>query len=185
MTYNPEIHHRRSIRLRNYDYSQPGAYFVTVCSWNKECILGDIVNGEMHLNEYGQVVSDEWHRSAEIRKEIELDTFVIMPNHLHGIVFINSVAPFNVGANGRSPLQMTPKSISSFVAGFKSSVTKQINQFRNTLGKPVWQRNYYEHIIRDEKELNKIREYIVNNPIQWELDTENPQNIKGNELRNA
>jgi putative transposase len=185
MTYNPEIHQRRSIRLKGYDYSQAGAYFVTICSWNKECIFGEITNGEMHLNELGRIVSGEWHRSSEIRKEIELDTFLIMPNHIHGIVVINAYTSSYVGANGRSPLQMKPKSISSFVAGFKSSVTKQINQIRNTPGIPVWQRNYYEHIIRNEKELNQIREYIVNNPIQWELDTENPQNTKGSKLKNA
>ncbi len=173
-------HHRRSIRLKNYDYSQAGAYFVTVCSWNKECIFGEIVNGEMHLNEYGQVVSGEWQRSSIIRKELELDTFLVMPNHIHGIVFINACTSFNVVANGRSPLQMKPKSISSFVAGFKSAVTKQINQIRNTPGTPVWQRNYYEHIIRNENELHKIRQYIQNNPLKWDLDENNPVNIKQN-----
>ena len=111
VNYLAERHHRRSIRLKDYDYSQAGAYFVTICSWNKKCIFGDIVNGEMHLNEYGQVVSGEWQRSSIIRKEIELDTFLVMPNHIHGIVGINACTPFNVGANGRSPLQMKPKSI--------------------------------------------------------------------------
>lgn len=180
LNYLAGRHHRRSIRLKDYDYSQAGAYFVTICSWNKECILGDIANGEMRLNEYGQVVSGEWQQSSIIRKEIELDTFLVMPNHIHGIVVINACTPFNVGANGRSPLQMKPKSISSFVAGFKSSVTKQINQIRNTPGTPVWQRNYYEHIIRNENDLEKIRRYIVDNPLKWDMDENNPVNIKQN-----
>ncbi len=123
----------------------------------------------MRLNHSGGVVNDEWRRSEQIRREITLDEFVVMPNHLHGIVFIENTA----GANGRSPLHrknMGSKTLSSFVAGFKSSVTKQINQIRQLSGIPVWQRNYYEHVIRDENDLNRIREYIINNPLQWGND---------------
>ena len=192
MHYDPETHHRRSIRLKDYDYSKAGAYFVTICTWNKECILGEIDDEKMKLNEYGEIVFEEWYRSSEIRKEIGMDAFVIMPNHIHGIVIINDTITeqYNVGANGcspienenmvhvevngRPPLRMKSKSISSFIAGFKSSVTKRINQIRNTPGFPVWQRNYYEHIIRNEKELNAIREYIMYNPLRWNEDTENP-----------
>jgi len=102
--------------------------------------------------------------------EIILDQFIVMPNHIHGIVIINK-NDNKLGANSHSPLQrMKPKSISSFIAGYKSVVTKRINQIRNTHRQPVWQRNYYEHIIRDEKDLNRIREYIVNNPVKWEED---------------
>lgn len=178
MTYEPDKHHRRSIRLKGYDYSEAGTYFVTVCSWKRDCLFGEISGGVMGLNEYGRIVEDEWRRSSTIRQEINLDEFVIMPNHIHGIVTIYSNGDRHVGANGRSPLRMKPKSISSFVAGFKSAVTKQINQIRNTPGTPVWQRNYYEHIIRNEKELEKIREYIQNNPLKWGLDENNPVNIK-------
>ncbi len=179
MNYNSQKHHRRSIRLKDYDYSQPGVYFVTICSWNRECLFGEIVDGEMRLNEYGMILQKEWLKSSEIRKEIELDEFVIMPNHFHGIVCINVTGniKFPVGANGRSPLRMKPKSLSSFMAGFKSSVTKQINQIRNHPGLPVWQRNYYERVVRNEMELFKIREYIQNNPMQWDIDGDNPKNL--------
>jgi putative transposase len=129
----------------------------------------------MRLNEYGAIVEKEWARSSEIRKEIEMDAFIVMPNHVHGIVMIKWHPP--VGANGRSPLQMTPKSISSFMSGFKSSVTKIINEQRNTPALPVWQRNYYEHVIRNEEDLNRIRKYIVENPLKWGDDEDNPTNI--------
>ena len=190
MKYNPDIHHRRSIRLKGYDYSQGGVYFVTICTHNRECIFGKIVDNEMTLNDYGKIVYEEWFLSTKIRNEIRLyeNEFVIMPNHIHGIVWV--IYDDNVGATGRSPLQKhdrSPqqknhlpyydnphgpknKSLSSFIAGYKSSVTKKINQIRQTPCTPVWQRNYYEHIIRNEIELNKIREYILNNPMNWETD---------------
>jgi REP element-mobilizing transposase RayT len=195
MKYNPDTHHRRSIRLKHYDYSQPGAYFVTICTHDRECLFGEIVDNEMILNDYGKIVCEEWFLSTKIRNEIELyeNEFVVMPNHIHGIVWVNSNDNDfvnNVGATGRSPLQnqnYSPlqnghlanygkphgtknKSLSSFIAGYKSSVTKRINQIRQTPGMPVWQRNYYERIIRDEIELDKIREYILNNPLNWETD---------------
>jgi len=88
MTYNPDIHHRRSIRLRDYDFSAAGAYFMTICAWNRDCLFGDIVNGEMVLNDLGRLVFAEWNRTPEIRKEIELDVAVVMPNHFHGIICI-------------------------------------------------------------------------------------------------
>jgi len=175
MKYHPDNHHRRSTRLNRYDYSQAGAYFVTICARERECLFGDIVDGEMRLNEYGTIVEAEWARSSEIRKEIEMDEFIVMPNHVHGIVMIKWHLP--VGANGRSPLQMTPKSISSFMSGFKSSVTKIINEHRNTPALPVWQRNYYEHVIRNEEDLTRIRKYIVENPLKWGDDEDNPANI--------
>ena len=181
MEYDREKHHRRSIRLKGYDYSQSGFYFVTICCYQRQCLFGDIVDGEMRLNRYGEIVNKEWMRSSEIRQEIALDKYVVMPNHFHGIVIIN-----HVGANGRSPLpqplnqsiipSMKPKSLSFLMAGFKSSVTKQINLIRNAPGTPIWQRNYYEHIIRNEQSLNKIREYIVNNPLLWQNDQLHPNN---------
>jgi REP element-mobilizing transposase RayT len=173
MPYNPQIHHRHSIRLKGYDYSQSGAYFVTLCTHNRECLFGEIVDNEMILNNYGKIVYEEWFVSTKIRNEIQLfeNEFVVMPNHIHGIVWINSNF-IDVGANGRSPRQRGPgqKSLSSFIAGYKSSVTKRINQIRQTQGTHVWQRNYYEHIICTETELQRIREYIVNNAIKWEND---------------
>lgn len=187
MPYNPAIHYRRSIRLPGYDYTQSGAYFVTICAYQKECLFGEIVDGQMRLNQYGQIVADEWKQSSVIRKEIQLDASIVMPNHFHGIVVITNnmiqvsdrvEANNPVGANCRSPLQssMKPKSLSSLIAGFKSITTKQINILRNAPGTSVWQRNYYEHIIRSQDALNRIREYIINNPNSWETDQLNPQN---------
>ena len=203
MRYDPERHHRRSIRLKDCDYTRMGAYFVTLCTQGRVCLFGEIVAGEMRLNEYGEIVQKEWFRSAEIRREIVLfsDEFVVMPNHIHGIVrivespnaHVGATGPTagatdatvgatdatagatdaTVGATGRSPLQGPAKrSLASFVAGFKSAVTKRINDRRGTPGATVWQRNYYEHIIRHAESLNRIRAYILDNPLQWHLDHE-------------
>jgi putative transposase len=181
--YNPEKHHRRSIRLRDYDYSQTGAYFVTICSWNRECIFGDILDGDIRLNEFGQIVKKEWLQTGDIRHNLELDEFIIMPNHIHGIIVLNDIvgATRRVARNWaihRIAPTLQSNSIGSIIGQFKSIVSKQINLIRNTPGFPVWQRNYYEHIIRNEDELNRVREYIINNPLQWADDENNPLNIK-------
>ena len=178
MKYDPDKHHRRSIRLPGYDYSQSGAYFVTICAYQRQCVFGDVVDGQMVLNQYGVIVADEWQKSSIIRREIELDRWVMMPNHFHGIVMITN--DNHVGANGRSPLrgispsQMKPKSLSSLMAGFKSITTKKINILRNASGTTLWQRNYYEHIIRNQDAMNKIRQYIINNPVSWQIDQLHP-----------
>lgn len=190
MTYNPDVQHRYSIRLKDYDYAQAGAYFITICTYNKESIFGNVINGEMMSNEYGQVVEREWLKTTQIRTDIELDEFVIMPNHMHGI-FVIIESHEGTGAHGCAPLhiqplqtqhvyvptQRKPRSLSSFLAGFKSAVTKQINELRGTPYAPLWQRNYYEHVIRNEDDLSEIRKYIVNNPLKWDLDIENPNNV--------
>ena len=178
---DPKETHRRSIRLKEYDYSQPGAYFVTICTHHRQCLFGEAVEDEIVLNDIGKIVKREWMISSEIRQEIQLDAFVVMPNHMHGIVVIREHNP--VGATGRSPLHshhrtLPPRSLGSFIAGFKSSITKQINQLRGTPGRPVWQRNYYEHVIRNEIDLEEIREYIQNNPLKWLEDENHPANIK-------
>lgn len=195
MTYNPDIHHRQSIRLKNYDYSQAGAYFVTICAWQRECLFGEIVNGVMVLNEVGRIVAEEWERTAQIRSSIDLDVFSVMPNHFHAIFLIHD----NVGAHCMrpesvanatmletndyrahvgAPLRRQSGSIGSVFAGFKSATTKLINIIRNNPGCPVWQKNYYERVVRNEDELFRAREYIGNNPMKWELDKENPVNCR-------
>lgn len=185
MKYNPDKHHRRSIRLKGYDYASGGAYFVTICTFRRHCLFGQIVDGEMQLNEIDHIVAEEWLQSRMMRKEIDFGQWVIVPNHLHGIVWIEPTDP--VGANGRLPLQrmgqpqrgvppMKPRSLSSFIAGFKSATTKRINTARNSPGTPVWQRNYYDHIIRSEKSLQHIQQYIQNNPATWQDDQLNPAN---------
>lgn len=182
MTYDPKKHHRRSIRLKGYDYTQPGAYFVTMVTHQHQLLFGDILNGDMAFNYIGHIVKAEWLRTTEIREYVILDEYVIMPNHLHGIIIIaDNETP--VGATGGSPLLQTdaqppqgvpPHSLGAIIAGFKSAVTKQVNRILNTPGAPLWQRNYYDHIIRNEKEWDNIRKYIQTNPANWETDHENP-----------
>jgi putative transposase len=192
---------RRSIRLSGFDYAQSGAYFVTLVTYQRETLFGKISDGEMKLNRRGEIVKEEWFASVNIRKEIRLhpEEFMIMPNHVHGIMWIEmdeshvGADDINVGAdginvkadsrrrlpvhknNGRSPLQRTqmkPRSLGSFIAGFKSSVTKRIRDELNETG--IWQRNYYERIIRNERELDAICRYIEANPLNWMEDDENP-----------
>jgi putative transposase len=182
MPYDPEKHHRRTVRLPEYDYRQMGAYFITLCAFRRDMIFGGIIEDEMILNDYGHIVLDGWIETAIIRPGIFLDEFTVMPNHFHAIVFLPEMVNTNdnVGAHSRAPsgdnsaLSRTPKSLGSLVAGFKSTVTKQINTLRSTPGTPVWQRNYSEHIIRDDEGLRRIREYIANNLAMWESDMENP-----------
>jgi REP element-mobilizing transposase RayT len=157
---------RRSIRLTGYDYRQAGAYFVTICAHGGRCLFGDIVDRQMRLNPIGEIVADEWARSAQIRREVALDDFVVMPNHMHGIVFI-----IDVGAGGARP---RAASLGAFVRGFKAATTGRINAHRDRPNDPVWQRNYYDHIVRDDRDLDHIREYIANNPANWANDRENP-----------
>ena len=184
MPYQPDVDHRRSIRLPHYDYANAGAYFVTICTHNRASLFGSIVDGQMQLNSIGRIVEEESLRSSVIRDEIELDAFVIMPNHFHGIVFIKNDRQSNatVGATGRSPLHHgkisrgpAKKSLGALMAGFKSSATKLINRMRNTPCTPVWQRNYYEHVIRNENDLDEIRQYINNNPANLAEDKYNPR----------
>jgi len=179
MKYTPDIHRRKSIRLKGYDYSKNGAYFITICIYNSECLLGKVVDGEMILSEYGEIVRNEWLKTEEIRKNVQLDNYVVMPNHFHSIIVICrgvlQYAPttMNKISKFRSPSQ----TIGAIVRGFKSVATKEISKLNKTPGIPFWQRNYYEHIIRNENELTKIRAYIQNNPLKWSLDRENPNRI--------
>jgi REP element-mobilizing transposase RayT len=181
--YNRDIHHRRSIRLKDYDYSQAGGYFVTICAYDRECLFGEIVNGEMRSNEFGQIVTDEWLRSAEIRAEIELGEYVIMPNHFHAIVLITNDVPDRRGdrrvAPTVAPVGPQSKSLGALMAGYKSAVTKRINAIRQSPGASVWQRNYYEHIIRNEADYRRIAEYVAENPRRWAEDTLHPDNVRG------
>ena len=254
---DPRKHHRRSIRLQGYDYSQAGAYFITICTHGREYLFGEIVDGEMMLNELGRIVQEEWEKTPAIRLEIELDEFVVMPDHIHGIVIIrespgggddvgnhvgaycddvgdhvvahgddvgnhvgaygddvgnhvgaycddvgdhvgaycddvgNRVGAYgndvgnHVGAychtplhtphqNNHTPFRSPTKTIGSMVRGFKAASTRSINARRFSPGAPVWQRNYYEHIIRNDAEWKQIREYIEYNPICWKEDSEYP-----------
>ncbi|MEE9456330.1 MAG: transposase [bacterium] len=146
-----------------------------MCTFDRECLFGDVIGGGVRLNEWGRVASEEWLRSAAGRAEIELDAFVVMPNHIHGIVIITDDA---VGATGRSPLHDTDgrprgpakRSSASFICGYKPAVTRRINQSRGTPGARLWQRNYYERVIRDDEELGRALGYIADNPARWADD---------------
>ena len=179
--YDPARHHRRSIRLRGYDDTQAGAYFVTICTHRRVLLFGQVVDGEMMLNEWGKIVWEEWFKTAQVRPYVELfdDEFVVMPNHIHGIIWIVEMSP-TVGATrrvaptGGHPRGPAPDSLGAIIGQFKSIVTKRINALRGTPGVRVWQRNYFEHIIRNQRALNATRRYIAENPLRWHLDRYNP-----------
>ena len=261
MKYNPNHHHRRSIRLPEYDYSRSGIYFVTICTHQKLPWFGEIIEDKIYHNQIGKIAVQEWLLSSEIRKEIELDEWVLMPNHLHGIVVINqendglnldnstdinakdlgadtnamnlvtntnakdlvtntnakdlgtntnaldlgantnaldlgtntnaldlgaNANALDLGANANAldlgaslaPLRgRKPRSLSSFVAGFKSAVTKKVRQICQESDLCLWQRNYYESVIRDQQQLENVRQYIIKNPLGWNEDPEN-QNLR-------
>ena len=172
-----ENRNRRSIRLQGYDYSQAGAYFITICSThNREWRFGEIVDGNMRVNAIGGVVADEWIKTAQIRHDIALDEWVVMPNHFHGILVITGTGTARRARTMRRASTVeqfghpVSGSIPTIVRSFKSAVTKHANELCRTPGGKLWQRNYWEHIIRNELELNRIREYIRNNPARWESD---------------
>ncbi len=199
--YNPEIHKRHSIRLKNFDYSREGLYFITICCKNREHLFGDIVDGEMILNDIGEIANDEWMKTTAVRGNVVLHHFVVMPNHFHAIVEIThqytdishisdnrrgvlhtpsdnvSHTPNDTNNNCtgvmltpsddkgvcNTPLRSPSQTLGSIIRGYKSAVSKMA-------GFSVWQRNYHEHIIRNENAYIKISEYIKNNPQKWDED---------------
>jgi putative transposase len=171
MRYDPAKHHRRSMRLRHWDYAQPGFYFLTFCVQYRQCLFGQVIDGKMQLNQFGTIVAKEWQRSQTIRQELKLDQWVVMPNHFHALV---QIMPGNSRAAPSPHFSMRPRSISSLVAGFKSITTTQINQLRRSPGQKVWQRNYYDSIVYTDRGLAKVRRYIANNPYQWHIDQLHP-----------
>jgi REP element-mobilizing transposase RayT len=168
---------RKSVRLSGHDYSGPATYFITLCTESRECLFGQVINGEMNLNESGRIVQEAWMRSPQIRSELDLDRWIVMPDHFHGIVSIRPRCPFTavVGATGGRPATaitsgrpaLQSGSLGSFIGGFKSITTKRINEIRATPDAPVWQRNYDEHIIDTDEELERMRQYIKDNPRKW------------------
>lgn len=185
MAFDFEKRSRRTIRLKGYDYSLPGKYFITICTLNRECSLGEIRNRKMIVSPVGEIVRREWLYTSIVREEIELDTFVIMPNHLHGIISIRSRRddpaglPRNIIDHNRAFQGNTPALISNtigaIVGQFKSKATKKIRE--SACPGFFWQRNYYEHIIQNESELPKLKKYILANPENWSEDQDNPLNF--------
>ncbi|MEW6201155.1 MAG: transposase [bacterium] len=178
MKYDPDVHHRRSIRLKDYDYSQDGAYFITICTNNRQCLFGKVLNFEMRLNEMGMIAQQCWDEIPQHFPNAILDEYIVMPNHIHGIILLNDN---ECGGECRGEKFFAPttrphgtsKTVGSIVRGFKIGVTKWVR--KNTNIHTIWQRNYYEHIISSEDELNRIGEYICNNPTIWQFDREDPQ----------
>jgi putative transposase len=204
----PPQPHRRSLRLKDYDYAATGAYFVTVCTQNRACLFSEVVDDVVRLNEYGDIVLKCWEEIPAHFANVKLDAFVVMPNHVHGIMMLTAGMPTSpvtlittvgpvipVGAQYAAPLlaplparkphpNVQPGSLGAIVRAFKSAVTQRINASRgrgtaccpptSTPTSSVWQRNYYEHIIRNEESLHRLREYIRDNPARWADDEENP-----------
>ena len=200
MKFDPQKHNRRSIRLKNYDYASEGAYYVTVVTQGRECLFGEIVNAKMYLSNYGEIVQKWWDNIPHHFPNVETGAFVIMPNHIHGIVFVTEerrgevVSPHDQpnDSNQKNTMQTSETdnqggeipplrrpTLGQIVAYFKYQSTKEMNEADNTgIITKFWQRNYYEHIIRNEKELRRKTDYILDNPSQWDEDQENPRNIK-------
>lgn len=174
--------HRRSIRLGEVDYSLPGAYFITIVTQGRICLFGNIYKDAMVLNDFGTVVQECWNRIPSHFDNAETATFVIMPNHVHGIVHLFDatcrgkacLAPTDNGVTLGRFVKPVPGSLPTIVGSFKSAVSKRINELRSTRGVAVWQRNYYEHIIRSDEEYLRIEKYIYDNPLNWNKDDEYP-----------
>ena len=205
MKPKPSHLRRRATRLRDYDYSQTGGYFVTICAQDQDCLFGEILSGRLQLNEIGRIVVECWNRIPEHFFCIELDVCVVMPNHIHGIIVLNIEgasfprsstrtqsnrrgevpSPTPQNSTGSIPSSSSPNrsgeapapTLGQVVAYFKYQSTKAINQHRDTPGTRIWQRNYYDHVIRDDIDLQRIRQYITDNPMQWELDQLHPSNL--------
>jgi REP element-mobilizing transposase RayT len=204
MPYDSQHHHRRSIRLQGYDYTQPGAYFVTLCTQARVHLFGEVVAGQMQLSPYGRVVKTYWSRIPRQRPHVALGPWVVMPNHVHGIVVIteapvvdeadailfpedvremDSIFPFaskdgprftSPQDNDKQPHGAPPGSVGAIVGNFKSITTRRINRMRHTPGEKVWLRNYWERIVRDPRAYRQISVYIQNNPARWTEDQLHP-----------
>jgi putative transposase len=207
--YNPQIHHRRSIRLKGYDYSRAGLYFITICCDGRKCCFGEVKNNTMILNEFGNIAYNEWVKLAERFAKFELDVFQIMPNHMHGIILLNEFGVGstlavdrntntqndgneifenkNGGTQNGQPINGQPQglpqhdgngtvtntTIGDMVGAYKSLVANgclEIYKSKNEMMGKLWQRNYYEHIIRNEQAYQNISNYIINNPVKWDED---------------
>jgi putative transposase len=186
MKYNPDKHHRQSIRLKRYDYTSSGAYFITICAYQRECLFGDIVDGVVNLNQIGLGIQNHWQDLPNRFPYMDLDAFVVMPNHLHGIIWLcddtarrdkafvsacrMGVQGLGTNASSLQPHGTQPKSIGAIIQNFKSISTRKINRMTSNVGRTIWQLNYYEHIIRNAESLQRIRQYIHQNPLSWQQD---------------
>ena len=161
------MYNRQSPRLRDYDYTQGGVYYVTIATYRMAQLFGVVANGKVYLNELGRLVDKEWQKTAEIRPRVEIDEFVVMPNHIHGILFFSEPQH---AAPSTDKATLPANSLGSIVAQFKSVVTKRSRKLANPPHPPIWKRNYYDHIVRNENDLDRIRRYILANPARWKAD---------------
>jgi REP element-mobilizing transposase RayT len=174
--FDPQKHHRRSIRLKGYDYASEGAYYVTIITQNRECLFGEIIDGEIHLTKYGEIVEKGWIEISIHFPNVETGTFIVMPNHVHGIILIRGKV---ISPNYQGNDILCKPSLGQIIAYFKYQSTKEMNAMEHTgTITKFWQRNYYEHIIRNDKELRQKTDYILDNPSRWDRDQENPNNKK-------
>lgn len=182
MKFNPEIHHRRSIRLKGYDYSRNGAYFVTMCIQNRECRLGKIVDNKMILNDAGTMIRSVFEEIPQSYPSAGIEIYQIMPNHVHAIIYVGK-GPCACPSGQGQPRGVAPTlSLPDIIHRFKTLTTKRymdhvIQRNWQPFLKKLWQRNYFEHIIRDESEFDRLYEYIVNNPLNWAIDENDLENI--------
>ncbi len=173
---------RRSIRIKGYDYSATGMYFITICTWNHLHLFGEIQNDRMIIDKYGKIAEKEWFKTGELRNNIKLHEYIIMPNHFHGIIEIVNCHSLDCRGTARRALKdfrastkeqfgkPSSNTIPTIIRSFKGAVTKRIRELENNSGLNIWQKNYYEHIIRNEDSYLKISEYILTNPLKWRLD---------------
>ena len=177
---------RKSIRLPGFDYSQPGAYFITVCTRNRASIFGDVTEGKLCLSAAGRLAQAVWKELPQHYPHVHLDAWTVMPNHVHGIAILKSDSVGHVGADsvdhvgaGLKPAPTLRHGLPEIVRAFKTFSARRINALQGTAGTALWQRNYYEHVIRDEAALDRIRQYIADNPARWHEDPENPDAVRG------
>ncbi len=163
------LHNRHSLRLKDHDYSLPGAYFVTICSWHREFIFGSVFDGKIILNDCGRIVEKAWLDLPHHYQNIAVDSFCVLPDHFHGVIFQIKIAQEEKAIR---------QGLSEIIRGFKSRSARQINLIQATAGIPVWQRGFYDRIIRNSVELNLIRRYIADNPANWESDEKFPPSIR-------
>ena len=174
MKYDPIIHHRRSIRLAGYDYTRAGAYYITIVTWQREEIFGEVVNGEMQLSSMGRIAEEYWRLIPKHFSHAELEAFVVMPNHIHGIIILDDDARTGTIYRAPTPAPTPTEQFQKPVAGsiptimrtYKASVSRRIQKEHHETN--IWQRNYYEHIVRDQADYERIAGYILSNPVNWD-----------------
>jgi REP element-mobilizing transposase RayT len=175
MPYDPRVHHRRSIRLSDHDYTAGGTYFITICTANRSCLLGEVTGPEMVLNTLGEAVQEEWLRSAEIRPGTDLHEYVVMPNHFHALVTIREPEEGVYAPTEKRAFASPKRGLSSLVRGFKGASTRRAKSLMPDI-RELWQGDYFERVIRNEREFAVRQQYIIENPMRWADDEDNPAN---------